>query len=507
MSSGPRDEQLVTIADDSTRWSVGISRYTIEHIRDSREPALADALSVWMFYAYIARWQKGDAARATTPYVMQRLGLSRPRVRAARKLLLGWGLITDVQEKRGRSLIDQHHVRVSNLALVRHYDGNCVLLPDDPNCWSVGMTRETMERLLKQKYAADLIAVWMFYAYTARWQRVSAARAVVGFVCKGMRLSEERVKRARRILSGLDLIEDKTDCDSEKRVKGWYVQVHFLVRIATVDDRPSSLSVGGKSTPKCSRTPSLNAQELIPTRKSLPPDPADGQNSFFHASPGKSHAPLGKHSTPRTASTTPELHAVAHQLRSNYQSRMGYPISRGGSQPEKWLRIARNFQATTADPLEFMDAMFQATLTDPHATSPAGDGPWPKQMMSADWCRRQWEARLGTLTNSLEGPNDTPGQAEWRLLLKMATQSLKGKFSDKCELSPKLLAYFCDPIQSIPPIIRCALSSNAPPVLAGYEDEAVEYLRLRHAVARCMQIDGYPLPPGFVSPPFFLHSP
>jgi hypothetical protein len=112
---------------------------------------------------------------------------------------------------------------------------NLVLIEDDPCAWSVGITQESLERILsEEKGGMDALAVWMFYAYTGRWQRTNQPRATGPYVAKGLKCTQARVTAARKILLRLKLIEDvQVRSEDGRRVIGWFVKVLHLARISS----------------------------------------------------------------------------------------------------------------------------------------------------------------------------------------------------------------------------------------------------------------------------------
>jgi hypothetical protein len=131
--------------------------------------------------------------------------------------------------------------------------GNLLLMEDDANRWSVAITKETLEVILKSEAGdrPDMIAVWIFYAYTARWQKTDKAHATVAYIAKGTGMTETRVRKARAALLELRLIEDVQSRNGQ-RVGGWFVKVRHLARSSTLPvfntvENPR----GRESLPKC----------------------------------------------------------------------------------------------------------------------------------------------------------------------------------------------------------------------------------------------------------------
>lgn len=144
-------------------------------------------------------------------------------------------------------------------AVPSNVNSDYVLCEGDSSQWSVGITRATIERILKSdsEDRGDMLSLWMFYAYTCRWQEVSQARATVAFVAKGMGWSEPRVKKARNGLKELGLIDDVQSRAKDGQVNGWYVAVRHLAKASKI--HPVENQPGGESHPKCLKTLNGNA--------------------------------------------------------------------------------------------------------------------------------------------------------------------------------------------------------------------------------------------------------
>lgn len=99
------------------------------------------------------------------------------------------------------------------------------------------ISKPIMEILLKQKKYSDLISLYLFYYYTAKWQRTDQARATTLYTAQGMNWTEERVRKAKKILIGLGLIEDITHRDETTQViLGHYIKVNFKWDFHTSDN-------------------------------------------------------------------------------------------------------------------------------------------------------------------------------------------------------------------------------------------------------------------------------
>ncbi len=109
------------------------------------------------------------------------------------------------------------------------------------------MSKGLLDLLLKQSKPADLIALYAFYYYTAKWQQTNQPKATTGYVARGLKWSENRVQSCKKILLSLNLIEDVQSKNDKGQITGHYVRVNFIwgrTKVRTLGNPPT-----GKSTP------------------------------------------------------------------------------------------------------------------------------------------------------------------------------------------------------------------------------------------------------------------
>jgi hypothetical protein len=128
-----------------------------------------------------------------------------------------------------------------------------VVCEGDSTQWSVGITRESIEIILKSETiapVADMLALWMFYAYTARWQKTNRPKATVAYVMSGLGWGRDKVRKARHGLSHLRLIQDIQELKEENGKWGAaYVQVNHLCRGVRYDAPLKTRRASKPSTP------------------------------------------------------------------------------------------------------------------------------------------------------------------------------------------------------------------------------------------------------------------
>jgi len=109
--------------------------------------------------------------------------------------------------------------------------------------------KSIIDLLLKEEKPAELIALYTFYYYTARWQKTNQIKATTAFVSKGLHLSEKKVREYKKILINLGLIKDIQKKNSKGRYKGWYIKVNYIWSDQTVKNPQCGLDYSAENEP------------------------------------------------------------------------------------------------------------------------------------------------------------------------------------------------------------------------------------------------------------------
>ena len=87
--------------------------------------------------------------------------------------------------------------------------------------------------LLKENNSGDLIALYSFYYYTAKWQKTNQIKATNSYCQKGLNIGETRLLKAKTILINLGLI---------KNIKiykgGWYIKIMYIIKSKILKEEP-----------------------------------------------------------------------------------------------------------------------------------------------------------------------------------------------------------------------------------------------------------------------------
>lgn len=127
------------------------------------------------------------------------------------------------------------------------------------------LTKATIDRFLKEENPADLIALYTFFYYTAKWQKTNIVKATQGYVKKGLGWGIDRLNRSEDKLSELGLIEKINRKDAKGRITGWFVKVNYIFKgesteIVQNTQKPQvDTATSGKQETNALSTNSLNA--------------------------------------------------------------------------------------------------------------------------------------------------------------------------------------------------------------------------------------------------------
>lgn len=169
----------------------------------------------------------------------------------------------------------------------------------DINERPIVMSKATCDKLLKQKEAMNLIGLYVFYYYTAIWQKTNQPKCTISFAAKGLGVSEERIRRYKKALIGLGLIEDETIKKNGKIVKH-HIRVNYY-------SNENSQCTGFPDSGKCQTVVNHKVNAYRPNSKTAVTSTA---SSFGKTTKNKSYA---------TICATQLAEAVLLHLKVNYK--------------------------------------------------------------------------------------------------------------------------------------------------------------------------------------------
>jgi len=108
------------------------------------------------------------------------------------------------------------------------------------------LSKQTIDVFLSEEKPADLIALYCFYYYTAKWQKTNQPKATTNYVEQGLKWTKERVIKAKKILINLGLISDVVTKDKKGKISGWYIKMNYIWK-KTIRNQRVAQPEGGKT--------------------------------------------------------------------------------------------------------------------------------------------------------------------------------------------------------------------------------------------------------------------
>ena len=129
----------------------------------------------------------------------------------------------------------------------------------------VVLTKQTLDRILKEDNPSDLIALYTFYYYTAKWQGTTKIKSTTNYTATGLKWGRDKVIKNKNKLIKLDLIEDFVRKNDKGVVKGWFIEIKYvLFNIHPPENTTSGeLPPVEKSDTNALNTNSINALNTI----------------------------------------------------------------------------------------------------------------------------------------------------------------------------------------------------------------------------------------------------
>ena len=100
------------------------------------------------------------------------------------------------------------------------------------NCLVI-LPKHTMDIFLKEDNPAELIALYSFYYYTAKWQGTNQPKCTVSYAAKGLHWGERKVNKINKRLKEIGLIESIKLKSQEGKISGHYIRVKFIFSSST----------------------------------------------------------------------------------------------------------------------------------------------------------------------------------------------------------------------------------------------------------------------------------
>lgn len=91
------------------------------------------------------------------------------------------------------------------------------------------ISKATMDVLLKDEKPSEVISLYLFYYYTAKWQKTNMIKATTQYCANGLNVGVDKIREIKKRLFNLNLIEDIVQRSDDGKVIGHYIQIHFVI--------------------------------------------------------------------------------------------------------------------------------------------------------------------------------------------------------------------------------------------------------------------------------------
>ncbi|MFC2119810.1 hypothetical protein ACFLQ4_01935 [Bacteroidota bacterium] len=110
------------------------------------------------------------------------------------------------------------------------------------------LSKPLIDKLLGMKNYPELLALYIFYYHTAKWQKTNQPKATIKYVSQGIGWGRDKVRKYKQELKKLGLIDDITRRDKNNKITHWFIKVNFIwTKDAILDHltHPTELTNGG----------------------------------------------------------------------------------------------------------------------------------------------------------------------------------------------------------------------------------------------------------------------
>lgn len=96
------------------------------------------------------------------------------------------------------------------------------------------LTASIYEKFRQTDHPADCMALYIHYYYTAKWQKTNVTHSTTAYSAKALKWSLDRVRKTKKVLLDLGLIEDITRKSQKGKIIGHYIKIRYIFKKDTV---------------------------------------------------------------------------------------------------------------------------------------------------------------------------------------------------------------------------------------------------------------------------------
>lgn len=109
------------------------------------------------------------------------------------------------------------------------------------------LSKALIDTLLKREDYVELIALYVFYYYTAKWQHTNQPKASDKFCMSGLKWGHTKFYKTKEKLLELHLIEKVCKKTEYGKIIKWYVKVNFIWKNETINQNAQNVTMEVKN--------------------------------------------------------------------------------------------------------------------------------------------------------------------------------------------------------------------------------------------------------------------
>ncbi len=124
------------------------------------------------------------------------------------------------------------------------------------------LTKPTLDLFFAEKNPADLIALYTFYYYTAKWQQTNQPYCTDSYVTTGLHWGYKKFRPTKKRLLELGLIEQIIHRNKKGKIEGFYIKVSYIFRQETINSPFNSKATNGEQSTNALSINNINALSI-----------------------------------------------------------------------------------------------------------------------------------------------------------------------------------------------------------------------------------------------------
>lgn len=102
------------------------------------------------------------------------------------------------------------------------------------------LSKQTIEAFFKHEKPMEIMGLYIFYYYTAKWQKTNQPKCTTLYTATGLKWTKDKVVKNKRLLMDMGLIENVRKTNKNGRVASWYIRLNYIWRQGNIPNMAGS---------------------------------------------------------------------------------------------------------------------------------------------------------------------------------------------------------------------------------------------------------------------------